>query len=86
MNLDFNINIGRTQAPATSVPPQDTPKNPAARPSAALTISQAPAAPEDIAAATIPDSALTRDDPLGRLVSSAFTLPPPPMPDFSSIS
>ena len=30
----------------------------------------------------VPDSALRRDDPLGRLVSAAFSLPPPPMPAF----
>ena len=32
--------------------------------------------------AEVPDSALTRDDELGRLVSSAFNFPPPPMPEF----
>jgi len=33
--------------------------------------------------ATIPDSALVRDDPLGKIVETAFSLPPPPMPAFS---
>ena len=32
--------------------------------------------------AEIPDSALQRDDALGKLVSAAFSLPPPPMPAF----
>ena len=32
--------------------------------------------------AKVPDSALTRDDELGRLVSSAFNFPPPAMPEF----
>ena len=32
----------------------------------------------------IPDAALRRDDPLGRLLSSVFTLPAPPMPAFPS--
>ena len=32
--------------------------------------------------AEVPDSALTRDDELGRLVSAAFSLPPPAMPEF----
>ena len=32
--------------------------------------------------AEVPDSALTRDDELGRLVSSAFNFPPPAMPEF----
>ena len=29
---------------------------------------------------SVPDSALDRDDPLGRLVNAAFNLPPPPFP------
>ncbi len=32
--------------------------------------------------ADVPESALLRDDDLGRLVASAFNLPPPPMPAF----
>ena len=32
--------------------------------------------------AEVPDSALTRDDELGRLVSSAFNFPPPAIPEF----
>ena len=36
-------------------------------------------------ATEIPESALTRDDPLGDLVGRAFNLPPPPMPDFSRL-
>ncbi|MBO6067030.1 MAG: hypothetical protein J6P80_02615 [Kiritimatiellae bacterium] len=31
----------------------------------------------------VPDSELTRDDPLGKLVSAAFNLPPPPMMQFT---
>lgn len=33
--------------------------------------------------AEVPESALTRDDDLGKLLSSAFNLAPPPMPNFS---
>ena len=33
--------------------------------------------------AEIPDGALTRDDDLGKMVSAAFSLSAPPMPDFS---
>ena len=33
--------------------------------------------------ATIPDAALSRDDDIGKLVKSAFNLPPPPMPNFT---
>ena len=36
------------------------------------------------AAEPVPDSALQRDDPLGKLLSTAFNLPPPPMPAFPS--
>ena len=32
--------------------------------------------------AEVPDSALTRDDEIGRLVSSVFNFPPPAMPEF----
>ncbi len=31
----------------------------------------------------VPDSALSRDDALGKLVSAAFNLQPPPMPAFT---
>ena len=34
--------------------------------------------------ADVPADALLRDDKLGRIVSSAFNLPPPQMPDFES--
>ena len=33
--------------------------------------------------AEVPEAALSRDDGLGRLVASAFSLPPPPMPSFA---
>ena len=48
-----------------------------------VTITMSAAAPEDISAAAIPESALSRDDDLGKLVSSAFALPAPPMPNFT---
>ena len=53
--------------------------------SSPLTITRATVSAEDIAAAEIPDAALTRDDALGKLIGSAFNLPPPPPPDFASI-
>ena len=34
--------------------------------------------------ADVPAEALVRDDDLGRLVSAAFNLPPPPMPAFGA--
>jgi len=51
--------------------------------SSGLSISESPAAPEDVSAANLPESALSRDDDLGKLVSSAFSLPAPPMPNFT---
>jgi len=45
-----------------------------------LTISLAETAIEDIKAADVPPDALRRDDDIGRLVSMAFSLPPPPFP------
>ena len=33
--------------------------------------------------ADVPDTALSRDDELGKLMNAAFNLPPPPMPSFS---
>lgn len=50
--------------------------------SSRLTISEGIASAEDVQAAGIPEEALTRDDALGRLMSQAFSLPPPPMPNF----
>ena len=49
---------------------------------APLTITEAMASPEDVEAAAIPESALSRDDDLGKLMDKAFNLPPPPMPTF----
>ena len=50
-----------------------------------LSVTTAPASPEDIAAAEIPESALSRDDDLGKLVGGAFNLPPPAMPAFDHL-
>ena len=49
---------------------------------APLTITEAVASREDVEAAAIPESALSRDDDLGKLMNKAFNLPPPPMPTF----
>ena len=34
--------------------------------------------------ADVPDSALNRDDELGKLVNAVFSFQPPPMPDFAA--
>ena len=53
--------------------------SPADRP--ALTVTEAHASGA-AAVEAVPDSALDRDDALGRLFNAAFNLPPPPMPAF----
>ncbi len=45
-----------------------------------VSVTELPANPEDLAVSDIPESALSRDDPLGKLVSAAFNLPAPPAP------
>ena len=55
----------------------------AAHPPNHLTITRGAASPEDIVAAEISAAALSRSDALGRLIGEAFSLPPPPMPDFA---
>lgn len=67
-------------AQAAAVPP--APARPSgsgtARP--ALMVTESPSGAAGVE--EIPDSALRRDDDLGKLFSAAFTLPPPPMPAF----
>ncbi len=58
----------------------------AARPSANLEITAGASgltAAEPVA--DVPDSALARDDALGRLVTAAFSLQPPAMPQFADV-
>ena len=68
------IGIGQEAKVGSGVKPQD-----------AVTITNAP---RGVSSAEpvfdVPDSALSRDDALGKLVTAAFNLPPPPMPDFAS--
>lgn len=88
--MNLNINFAKTPSPAadpaaigqTGAPaaPADTAKAREAQP--LFTVTQGTAAPEDIQAASLPPDTLSRDDELGRLVSAAFNLPPPPMPEF----
>lgn len=85
MTLNINIgNLGANAASKTLETLQNTQANTANAAKSAssrlFSISKGAASPEDIAAAAINDSALTRDDPLGNLVKSAFNLPPPPPP------
>ncbi len=67
--------IADTKAAATA-------EKKSALPSGGLKITENVASAEDIQAAGIPDAALSRDDALGKLMTQAFNLPPPPMPKF----
>ncbi len=83
MDISFNSNFSARLDAVGGVQnavPASKAKEAAAKPD--LTITQSAAAPEEVSAAAIPDSALARDDALGKLVSAAFTLPAPPMPQF----
>lgn len=84
MTLNLNINFGANAVTQTNESSQvgqaqngvDAKKNDFQ----SLSVTQKAVSAEDIAAAAINDDALTRDDPLGNLVKSAFNLPPPPPP------
>ena len=81
-----NWNVGRETVDVSAAPAMASEARVApATPRAPLTITQTAASPEDISAAAIPESALTRTDALGQLVASAFDLPPPPMPNFARL-
>ena len=77
--LDASLVSGLASA-ATQSPNQLAAQSPSL-----LTITHATATPEDIAAAEIPDAALSRDDALGKLVSGVFSRPPPPRPAFQDM-
>ena len=81
-----NIGIGRDAPGANGVGAAIEPKGAEAKPVSrgAVTFTNAPAglaSAEPVA--EVSDAALNRDDALGKLVNSAFNLPPPPMPAFS---
>ena len=92
MNIDFAKNFGGTvgfgveltgiQADGSKISSSQSKETP--RTPSTLTIGEghAPLASAE-PVSNIPDSALAKDDPLGKLISSAFNLPPPPMPMFS---
>ncbi len=88
MKLDFNISQNTYAANAANfaatarADSADAAAKTAATPAQGFSITERAASPEDIEAARIPETALARDDALGRLVSSAYNLPAPPMPAF----
>ena len=85
MTLNLNIaNLGINATNTTQETVQNNQKDAASSAksgsSRLFSITKGTASPEDIAAAALNDDALTRDDPLGNLVKSAFNLPPPAPP------
>ena len=79
MDISFNPRSTPVATPAATPPPAAAAAKEAGR--AALTVTAARVAGDE-AVEAVPESALRRDDALGRLFSAAFTLPPPPMPAF----
>ena len=78
-----NVGMGRGASGADGVGAAKEGLGAAHVPDGSVSITRGVAAPEDVAAAALPRDALSRDDELGKLVSAAFDLPPPPMPAFA---
>ena len=79
MDISFNPRSTPVANPAaTPLKDAASPKG-AERP--ALTVTEARVSGDE-AVEAVPESALRRDDALGRLFSAAFARPPPPMPAF----
>ena len=84
MNLSINTTAASMQSIAALSGTEAASKDAETRPASnGLTITSRETAPGEISAANIPESALVRDDALGKLFSSAFILPAPPMPEFT---
>ncbi len=82
INLNTNnVSFGNINGIAHADAPQETAKK-NELPAGGLTITAGVASAEDVQAAGISEAALSRDDALGKLMSQAFCLPPPPMPNF----
>ena len=82
MEIRINSNTNIRNAEFESAKPMAQQKNPASA-GASLSVTQASAAAvDDTMGIDVPEAMLTREDSLGKLVSSAFNLPAPPMPEF----
>ena len=79
MDISFNPRSTPVATPAATSRPEAASDQASARP--ALTVSEARVSGDE-AVEAVPESALRRDDALGRLFTAAFSLPPPPMPAF----
>lgn len=85
MDISINSRHPSVTDPATlqNAPATEAAKKPD-RPALVITESRADSVSGLDATEEISDAALRRDDALGRLLSSVFTLPAPPMPSFSA--
>ncbi len=85
MDISINNRPSPITDPATlqQTAPAEAAKS-TSRPSLVITEARADALSGLDAAEEVPESALRRDDPLGKLLSAAFSLPAPPMPAFPS--
>ena len=82
INSNTTGNIGMVDHVALEAT-QGVPDSEQARPAKPdLTITNATVALGEVESAEISEDTLARDDGLGRLITGAFNLPPPPMPHF----
>ena len=80
IRINTNTNISKVNFEASKPVAQQT-NQPGV--GSSLSITQAPAASvDDTMGIDIPEVALTRTDSLGSLISAAFNLSAPPMPEF----
>lgn len=79
MDISFNPRSTPVAPPVATPRAEAAPAKEAGRP--ALTVTEARVSGGESVEA-VPESALRRDDALGRLFTAAFSLPPPPMPAF----
>jgi len=79
----MNINLNTIRQSGIPTMPTENAKvgqNRQAEHPAALSITEAVVSADDIEAAKLSDDSFDRNDPLGKLVNAAFSLPPPPFP------
>ncbi|MBP5640781.1 MAG: hypothetical protein J6X55_14970 [Victivallales bacterium] len=81
MDIRINSNTNIHNADFESAQPAQSSKKSIEAPSLSITQASSSAV-EDNMGIDVPESALTRTDALGKLISSAFVLAAPPMPDF----
>ena len=78
INKNLNANKVEFEAGASAVQPKESPKE-----KPVLSITTMATDEESRIGSEVPAAALSREDALGRLVTSAFNFPPPPMPTFN---